>query len=112
MRIVAELEQQGIGFESITEKIETVSAFGKLVFQVFAALAEFERNLIRERTHACLVAARALGRAGGRKPKLDSQQIKEIKALMRAPNIPVSMIAQRYKVSRTTIYKVAPIKQN
>ena len=52
------------------------------------------------------------GREGGRKPKLDSQQIKEIKALMRAPNIPVSMIAQRYNVSRTTIYKVAPIKQN
>lgn len=112
VRIVAELEQQGIGFESITEKIETVSASGKLVFHVFAALAEFERNLIRERTHAGLVAARIRGRAGGRKPKLDSQQIKEIKTLMRDPNIPVSMIAQRYKVSRTTIYKVAPIRQN
>jgi DNA invertase Pin-like site-specific DNA recombinase len=96
----------------ITEKIETVSASGKLVFHLFAALAEFERNLIRERTHAGLVAARARGRAGGRKLKLDSQQIKEIKALMRDPNIPVSMIAQRYKVSRTTIYKVASIRQS
>ena len=112
VQIVAEMEHLGIGLESVTEKIETGSAAGKLVFHVFAALAEFERNLIRERTHAGLAAARARGRAGGRKPKLDSQQVKEIKALMRDPNIPVSMIAQRYKVSRTTIYKVAPIRLN
>ena len=54
VQIVAELEQKGIGFESITERIETGSAAGKLVFHVFAALAEFERNLIRERTNAGL----------------------------------------------------------
>ena len=108
VRIVAELEAKGIGFESITEKIETASAAGKLVFHVFAALAEFERNLIRERTRAGLVAARARGRAGGRKPKLDARQIREIKRLMSDPNIPVSQIAERYRVSRTTIYNVAP----
>ena len=108
VRIVAELQTKGIGFESITEKIETISAAGKLVFHVFAALAEFERNLIRERTRAGLAAARARGRAGGRKPKLDARQIREIKRLMSDPTIPVSQIAQRYKVSRTTIYKVAP----
>lgn len=108
VRIVAELEDKGIGFESITEKIETASAAGKLVFHVFAALAEFERNLIRERTQAGLAAARARGRAGGRKPKLNSQQIKEIKRLMADPSIPVRQIAERYKVSRTTLYKVAP----
>lgn len=108
VRIVAGLEEMGVGFESITEKIETTSAAGKLVFHVFAALAEFERNLIRERTRAGLVAARARGRAGGRKPKLDARQIKEIKRLMSDPTIPVSQIAERYKVSRTTIYKVAP----
>lgn len=62
VRIVAGLEEKGIGFESITEKIETNSAVGRLVFHVFAALAEFERNLIRERTRAGLVAARARGR--------------------------------------------------
>ncbi|SDQ23019.1 Site-specific DNA recombinase [Paraburkholderia fungorum] len=111
VRIVAELEEKTIGFVSITEKIETSSAAGKLVFHVFAALAEFERNLIRERTQAGLAAARARGRAGGRKPKLDPRQIKEIKRLMSDPTIPVNQIAQRYKVSRTTIYKVAPRSQ-
>ena len=108
VRIVAELEAKGIGFESITEKIETASAAGKLVFHVFAALAEFERDLIRERTRAGLAAARARGRAGGRKPKLDARQIREITRLMSDPTIPVSQIAERYKVSRTTIYNVAP----
>src|SRR5258706_5802433 len=105
VQIVSELERQGIGFESLSEKIETASAAGKLVFHVFAALAEFERNLIRERTHAGLAAARARGRAGGRKPKLDARQVKEIRAILRDPSIPVTDAAKRYGVSRTTIYK-------
>ena len=107
VQIVAELEQQGVAFESLTEKIETSSAAGKLVFHVFAALAEFERNLIRERTHAGLAAARARGRKGGRKPALTPQQVREIKALLRDPSIPVASIADRYGVSRATIYKHA-----
>jgi DNA invertase Pin-like site-specific DNA recombinase len=107
VQIVAELEQQGVAFESLTEKIETSSAAGKLVFHVFAALAEFERNLIRERTHAGLAAARARGRKGGRKPALTPQQVREIKALLRDPSIPVASIAGRYGVSRATIYKHA-----
>ncbi|HCE8579391.1 TPA: recombinase family protein [Pseudomonas aeruginosa] len=111
VRIIGELEKKGVGFESLTEKIETSSAAGKLVFHVFAALAEFERNLIRERTRAGLVAARARGRSGGRRPKLTPQQIKEIKRLMSDPTIPVSQIAERYNVSRTTIYKVAPRRE-
>ena len=107
VQIVADLEQRGISFESLTEKIETGSAAGKLVFHVFAALAEFERNLIRERTHAGLAAARARGRKGGRKPALTPQQVREIKALLRDPSIPVAAIANRYEVSRATIYKHA-----
>ncbi|WP_368655512.1 recombinase family protein [Castellaniella ginsengisoli] len=105
VQIVADLEQRGIGFESMSEKIETDSAAGKLVFHVFAALAEFERGLIRERTQAGLAAARARGRAGGRKPKLDDQQVREIKALLRDPDIQVSDVARRYGISRTTLYK-------
>lgn len=64
MQIVAGLEEKGMGFESITEKIETTSAAGKLFFHMFAALVEFERNLIWEQTEAGLVAARARGRYG------------------------------------------------
>ena len=105
VQIVADLERQGVGFESLTEKIETGSAAGKLIFHVFAALAEFERGLIRERTQAGLAAARARGRVGGRKPKLDDQQVREIKALLRDPDIQVADVARRYGVSRTTIYK-------
>ena len=112
VQIVADLEQRGVQFESLTEKIETGSAAGKLVFHVFAALAEFERNLIRERTRAGLVAARARGRAGGRKPKLSEAQIKEINQMVDAQKLPIGRIAELYGVSRTTIYKVAPRREN
>lgn len=105
VRIVTELEHRGVGFESLTEKIETGSAAGRLIFHVFAALSEFERDLIRERTRAGLAAARARGRSGGRRPKLDDQQIKEIRALLRDPDIQVADVAKRYGVSRTTLYK-------
>lgn len=105
VRIVTDLARHGIGFESIEEKIETDTAPGKLVFHVFEALAEFERHLIRERTQAGLASARARGRSGGRKPKLDDQQVKEIKALLRDPGVQVSDVARRYGVSRTTLYK-------
>ena len=98
-----------MGFQSITEQIETGIAAGRLQFHVFAALAEFKRNLIRERTRAGLAAARAGGRAGGRKPTLDAQQVREIKRLMTDPSVPVSQIADRYRLSRTTIYRVAPV---
>ncbi|WP_411908227.1 recombinase family protein [Salmonella enterica] len=93
-----------IGFLSLQEQIETNSASGKLVFHVFAALAEFERNLISERTKAGLEAARARGRLGGRKPKLQKKDIREIRALLKDGSIPVSDVARRYGVSRTTIY--------
>jgi len=107
VHIVADLEAHVIGFESITEKIDTGSAAGKLIFHVFASLAEFERNLIRERTRAGLDAARARGRLGGRKPCLQAKQVREIKALLRDPTVSVTDVATRYKVSRTTIYKYA-----
>lgn len=70
-----------------------------------AALAEFERNLIRERTKAGLEAARARGRKGGRKPALTDKAVKEIKQLLKDPDIEVTEVAKRYGVSRATIYK-------
>ncbi|MNN76945.1 DNA-invertase hin [compost metagenome] len=72
---------------------------------MFAALAEFERNLTRERTRAGLAAARARGRKGGRKPALDDRQVREIRALLRDPEIQVTDVARRYGVSRTTLYR-------
>ena len=114
VNIIGELEREGITFESLSEKIDTGSASGKLQFHVFAALAEFERNLIRERTLAGLTAARARGRLGGRKPKLSEKQIREIKTLVSDPAAQVEDIAERYGVSRTTLYKrvgvVQPLK--
>ena len=110
VRIVTELESKGITFESLTEKIETGSATGKLVFHVFAALAEFERNLIRERTQAGLAAARARGRKGGRKPALGEKQVREIRLLLADPETTVSDVASRYGVSRATLYKyIGPV---
>jgi DNA invertase Pin-like site-specific DNA recombinase len=103
--IVSRLEQEGVGFESINERIETTSAAGKLIFHVFASLAEFERNLIQERTRAGLAAARARGRKGGRKPSLDDRQVREIKALLRDPEIQAGDVARRYGISRTTLYR-------
>lgn len=107
IRIVGDLETRGVAFESLTERIDTSSSTGKLVFHIFSALAEFERNLIRERTLAGLAAARARGRQGGRKPALTPAQIREIRVLMADKSIPVSQIAERYGVSRSTLYKYA-----
>lgn len=101
VQIVAELEKRGVHFESLAEKIETGNASGKLIFHVFAALAEFERGLILERTQAGLAAARARGR----KPKLEEKDVKEIRVLWRDKDISAADIARRYGVSRTTLYK-------
>jgi DNA invertase Pin-like site-specific DNA recombinase len=71
---ITDLSQRGIGFRSITENIDTTSSGGKLVFHIFGALAEFERDIIRERTNAGLQAARARGRLGGRPKALNSSK--------------------------------------
>src|ERR671926_139739 len=72
---VADLQEKGIGFKSITESIDTTTSGGRLVFNIFASLAEFEREIIRERTQAGLQAARARGRKGGRPKALTDKQI-------------------------------------
>lgn len=104
IRTVTALEDRKIGFASITEKIDTASSSGRLVFHVFASLAEFERNLIRERTLAGLKAARARGRKGGRKPSLSPKDINAVRALLKTREMTVGEIAKRFNVARSTIY--------
>lgn len=105
IEIGSSLNEQGIGFQSITEHIDTNSPNGKLVFHMFAAFAEFERDLIRERTKEGLKAARARGRKGGRKPALSSDQIKKAKAMLLDPEMTKSEVSKFFGVSRVTLNK-------
>lgn len=103
--LIDDLSRQDIGFQSLTEQIDTRSAAGQFVLQVFAALAELERNLIRERTLAGLKAARARGRVGGRPFKLSAEEVRQIRALLQHDEISVKEVAQRYGVARSTLYQ-------
>jgi DNA invertase Pin-like site-specific DNA recombinase len=106
VRIVNDLEGRGVGFVSLTEQINTTSPSGKLVFHLFASLAEFERNLIKERTHAGLKAARARGRIGGRPAKLSGKDLVMAKSLMADRNNDVGDVAKRFGVHRSTLYRL------
>jgi len=105
VEIVTDIEAKGIHFMSLNEKIETGTTPGKLMFHVFASMAEFERNLISERTRAGLAAARARGRVGGRKPALSGKDIEHAKLLLKNPKITVTEVAERFGVTRQTIYR-------
>ena len=102
---MAELRQRAIGFKSLHESIDTSSPAGKLQFHIFSALAEFERDLIRERTMAGLRAARARGRKGGRKPQMTKEKIKAAASLMKDKNNTVKDICHTLGVSRATLYR-------
>lgn len=101
-------EQRGIGLRSLTEAIDTTTAGGRLVFQIFGALAEFERQVIRERTMAGLAAAKARGRAGGRPPALKAADITAARALLKDPSITVTEVAKRLGVVPSTLYRHLP----
>ena len=103
---VTALKQQGIAFKSITENIDTSTATGQLVFHIFGALAEFERNLIKERTMAGLEAARSRGRKGGR-PKLNTTagKVAMAKKLYRDRTISIPEICKTLDISRATFFR-------
>lgn len=104
--LVNTLNEREIALHSIEENItmDNNNPIGQLIFHLFAAFAEFERNLIIERTAAGRAAARARGRVGGRPEKLNDKDIKLIKTLAYA-HVPVKSIAEQFSISRTTVYK-------
>src|SRR4051812_44819604 len=102
---VRQLQDRGVGFRSLQEQIDTTTSGGKLVFHVFGALAEFERDLIRERTHAGLAAARKRGRLFGRPRVLAPQQVKQLRSLAEDEGNTVGEICQTLGVSRSTYYR-------
>ena len=104
--MVSQLEARGIGLKSLHESIDTTSSSGKLIFHVFDALAEFERNLIRERTQAGLAAARARGRRGGRPKSLDAAKRAIAVNLYDEKKHSVKEICEVMgRVSKPTLYK-------
>lgn len=105
---VEKLGDQGVKFRSLTEAVDTTTSGGMLVFQIFGALAQFERSLIRERTSAGLAAARARGRRGGRPPALSPKDIKAAKAMMADPEITMDQVAAKLGVALSTLYRYLP----
>ncbi|WJC72488.1 recombinase family protein [Staphylococcus aureus] len=104
--LVNELNERGVSFHSLEENItmDKSSSTGQLLFHLFAAFAEFERNLILERSSAGRIAARARGRYGGRPEKLNKQDLNLLKTLY-DNGTPIKTIAEQWQVSRTTIYR-------
>ncbi|WP_226933258.1 recombinase family protein [Parafrankia sp. CH37] len=106
--LVTELRRRGVGFRSLHEALDTTTPGGRLVFHVFAALAEFIRELIVEGTREGLDAARARGQRLGRPPALSTEQIHHARALLAQPDATVSSIARLLGVSRSTLYTHVP----
>jgi DNA invertase Pin-like site-specific DNA recombinase len=100
---VTQLEKSGAGLRSLTEAIDTTTPGGRLIFHVFGALAQFERDLIRERTRAGLTAAAARGRRGGRKPVVTVDRLTRAEALI-AKGLTVREAASRLKIGKTALY--------
>jgi DNA invertase Pin-like site-specific DNA recombinase len=105
---VEDFESRGIGLKSLQDPIDTSSPSGKLVFHIFAALAEFERGVIRERTNAGLQSARERGRLGGRPPALSPEDLQTARAMLKDSSIPVSTVARRMGVAASTLYRHIP----
>ena len=101
---VTALERRGVGLRSLTEAIDTTTPGGRLIFHVFGALGQFERDLIRERTRAGLVAAAARGRQGGRKPVVTADKLRRAQVLLRQ-GLNVREAAARLRVGKTALYE-------
>ncbi len=105
IKVVEDLEENEVGFVSLQEGFDTTTSGGKLVFQIFGALSEFERNLIRERTNAGLAAARARGKVGGRKEKLKPSQVETLKKMYDSKDHTIKEICSTIGISKPTLYR-------
>jgi DNA invertase Pin-like site-specific DNA recombinase len=104
IEIIDDFNQKGINFISLHENIDTTSATGKLVFRIFASLAEFERDMISERTKAGLESARARGRSGGR-PSKKNDKVELALKMYRSKEYSISQITEATGLSKTTLYR-------
>src|ERR671913_369589 len=102
---VTALQERGIGFKSLQESIDTTTSGGKLVFHIFGALAEFEREIIRERTQAGLTAARARGKSGGRPKALTPKEVQILRNMAADKSLTVTDICKTLGIGRTTFYR-------
>ena len=105
IEVVNELYDRGSYFKRLQENIDTNSSGGKLIFHIFGALAEFERDIIRERTRAGLEAARARGRVGGRPKKLDDKKVALAKSMMADHSNSIADICDTLGISKATLYR-------
>ena len=109
---VTDLQERGVEFKSLTEAIDTTTSGGKLVFHIFGALAEFEREIIRERTRAGLTAARYRGKLGGRRKKLTAKQLEMAHSLYDNKTHTVDEICKTLGIGRTTFYRYLGAGEN
>jgi DNA invertase Pin-like site-specific DNA recombinase len=105
IQTVQGLGKRGVGFRSLTENIDTTTSGGKFVFHIFGALAELERDIIRERTQAGLAAARSRGRSGGRPQKMTPAKLRLAQQAMRLPETNVGDLCRELGIGRQTIYR-------
>lgn len=103
--VVHTLEEEQKSFHSITEGMDTSTSGGKMVFHIFGALGEFERDLIRERTNAGLKAARARGRVGGRKAKLSPGKVKQLLKMYNSKDHTTRELRELFGISQPTLYR-------
>jgi DNA invertase Pin-like site-specific DNA recombinase len=101
-----DLHARGIAFRSVRDNIDTTSATGKLMFHILASFAEFERDLIIERTKAGLATARAKGKRGGRPCKLSAEQKSHVRDLVAAGDKTIGEIARLFQVDRATVHRI------
>ena len=105
IEMINQLNLKGVFFKSLQENIDTSSSGGKLTFHLFGALAEFERDIIRERTKAGLEAARSRGRVGGRPKAMDQRKITLAKQLMSNPTNSPTDVSKTLGISKATLYR-------